>query len=109
MREKIDTQLGVKTTIQNESEVRNSLATAFSDFLSCLDAAIREMDVLHIDDPGRRESILKEVIRIRANSTSYSEAVVRLDVAAAHALGDLEAVVRETFKRREPWLCPSRG
>ena len=99
MREKIETTFGVERTIQNEADVLKVLAKTFSDFLVRLDAALKEMDALHVDDPVRRERILKEVVRIRPADIGYAEAVVRLDVAAARALGDLDAIARETFEK----------
>ena len=99
MRQKIDTAFGVQIAVTDEEKVLDSLSRTFRDFLVRLVTALNEMDAQHIDDPVRRERILKEVVRLHAPTTSAAEAIVRLDVAASRALDDLAATVRETFEK----------
>ena len=99
MREKIAAGFGTNTSIQNEVDVLSLLARTFSNLLSRFGWALAEMDAQRIDDPARRERLLKEMVRLRAYGSNHAEAVVRLDIVSARALGDIEAIVRETFEK----------
>ena len=99
LREKIASEFGTNTSIQHEGDVLGSLARTFANLLNRFGCALVEMDAQHIDDPARRERLLKEMVRLRAYGSNHGEAVVRLDIVSARALGDIEAFVRETFEK----------
>ena len=99
MREWIDKEFGINAAIRSEDDVKQTIARAFTDLFVRFDEALQEMDVLHIDDPVRRENLLKEIVRLRVKKDHLALATVRLDAISARALGDLDAFVRETFEK----------
>ena len=92
---------GTDKYVTTEDDVENSLATKLHRLLCSLDDAMAHMDAKGYTDPGARDALLKEIVRMKAGMESPGDVEQYIDIhlEGERVLADLGAYVKESFEK----------
>ena len=76
-----------------------SLANRLFKFLCILDDSMAHMDEVGFTDPGKREALLKEIVRMEVPNPTEAKIYIDVHLAGEKALADLGAYVKESFEK----------
>ena len=96
---KLIEKFGTDTSIYSEEQVHKSLANRLFKFLCILDDSMAHMDEVGFTDPGKREALLKEIVRMEVPNPTEAKIYIDLHLAGEKALADLSAYVKESFEK----------
>ena len=96
---KLIEKFGTDTSIYSEEQVHKFLANRLFKFLCILDDSMAHMDEVGFTDPGKREALLKEIVRMEVPNPTEAKIYIDLHLAGEKALADLSAYVKESFEK----------